>query len=310
MVIGIYVAMNVLYSYKLKQLVLIDVLIIAFGFILRVYAGAYAIEVPVSSFIFMATLFLSLFLGFTKRKGELIRSGSEGRAVLEKYSLKVIDQYIIISATLTIMCYALYTLEPSTIARFSTNRLIYSVIFVIYGMFRYVYILDKDEKLMRIMIYRLETGSAPKIQSNFWYNVASAAVSVQKIGGTINSFFYRPDMQKCVQCMRCVRECSENNIRFEKGKIRFGHRCDMCMRCSFFCPTDAIKIGFLQGWKVNGDYHLDEIAKDPLPQKPYIDQNSRGFFKCFVRSFSIIDKEYAALFPEAKKEFPFDAPTQ
>ena len=147
LVIGIYVAMNVLYSYKLKQLVLIDVLIIAFGFILRVYAGAYAIEVPVSSFIFMATLFLSLFLGFTKRKGELIRSGSEGRAVLEKYSLKVIDQYIIISATLTIMCYALYTLEPSTIARFSTNRLIYSVIFVIYGMFRYVYILDKDESI-------------------------------------------------------------------------------------------------------------------------------------------------------------------
>ena len=147
LVIGIYVAMNVLYSYKLKQLVLIDVLIIAFGFILRVYAGAYAIEVPVSSFIFMATLFLSLFLGFTKRKGELIRSGSEGRTVLEKYSLKVIDQYIIISATLTIMCYALYTLEPSTIARFSTNRLIYSVIFVIYGMFRYVYILDKDESI-------------------------------------------------------------------------------------------------------------------------------------------------------------------
>ncbi len=147
LVIGIYVVINILYSYKLKQMVLIDVLIIAFGFILRVYAGAYAIDVPVSSFIFMATLFLSLFLGFTKRKGELMRRGSDGRAVLEQYPLKVIDQYIIISATLTIMCYALYTLEPSTIARFSTNRLIYSVIFVIYGMFRYVYILDKDESI-------------------------------------------------------------------------------------------------------------------------------------------------------------------
>ena len=145
MVIGIYIVMNILYSYKLKQLILIDVFIIAFGFILRVYAGAYAIEVPVSSFIFMTTLFLSLFLGYTKRKGELICNGSEGRAVLEKYSLKIIDQYIIISATLTIMCYALYTLEPSTIARFSTNRLIYSVIFVIYGILRYIHILSKDE---------------------------------------------------------------------------------------------------------------------------------------------------------------------
>ncbi len=163
-------------------------------------------------------------------------------------------------------------------------------------------ILEKDEKLMRIMIHRLETGSAPKIQSNFWYNVASAAVSVQKIGGTVNSFFYRADMHKCVQCMRCVRDCPENNIRFEKGKIRFGLRCDMCMRCSFFCPTDAIKIGFLQGWKVNGDYRLAEIANDPLPEKPYIDENSRGFFKCFIRTFREIDEQYAALFPAQNED--------
>ena len=74
MTIMIYVMLNILYSYKLKQMVLVDVLVIAVGFILRVYAGAYAIGVPVSSFIFMTTLFLSLFLGFTKRKAELIRS--------------------------------------------------------------------------------------------------------------------------------------------------------------------------------------------------------------------------------------------
>ena len=147
MTIMIYVMLNILYSYKLKQMVLVDVLVIAVGFILRVYAGAYAIGVPVSSFIFMTTLFLSLFLGFTKRKAELIRSGSEGREVLEKYSKEMVNQYIVISVALTIMCYALYTLEPSTIARFSTNRLIYSVIFVIYGMFRYIYILDKDENV-------------------------------------------------------------------------------------------------------------------------------------------------------------------
>lgn len=147
MTIMIYVMLNILYSYKLKQMVLVDVLVIAVGFILRVYAGAYAIGVPVSSFIFMTTLFLSLFLGFTKRKAELIRSGSEGREVLEKYSKEMVNQYIVISVALTIMCYALYTLEPSTIARFSTNRLIYSVILVIYGMFRYIYILDKDENV-------------------------------------------------------------------------------------------------------------------------------------------------------------------
>jgi len=141
----IYVALNILYSLKLKKIVLIDVLIIAIGFILRVYAGAYAIGVPVSSFIFMATLFLSLFLGFTKRKSEWLRSGDKTRDVLGMYSIEMINQYIVITATLTIICYALYTLEPSTIERFATNRLIYSVIFVIYGIFRYIDILSKPE---------------------------------------------------------------------------------------------------------------------------------------------------------------------
>lgn len=145
--IMIYVLINILYSFKLKHVVLVDVFIIAIGFILRVYAGAYAINVPVSSYIFMTTLFLSLFLGFTKRKMELAHSGTTTRAVLENYSDNMVSQYIIISVALTIMCYALYTLEPSTIDRFATNRLIYSVIFVIYGMFRYLYILDKYENV-------------------------------------------------------------------------------------------------------------------------------------------------------------------
>lgn len=141
----LYILLNILYSAKLKHVVLIDVFIIAIGFILRVYAGAYAISVPVSSYIFMTTLFISLFLGFTKRKMELLHSGAKTRKVLQNYSDAMVNQYILISVALTIMCYALYTLEPSTIARFETNRLIYSVIFVIYGMFRYLYILDKHK---------------------------------------------------------------------------------------------------------------------------------------------------------------------
>lgn len=147
LVLALYLVMNFLYSVKLKHIALLDVLIIAVGFILRVYAGAYAIGVPVSSFIFMTTLFLSLFLGFTKRKAELSGTGSQTRKVLRVYSEAMINQYIIISAALTIMCYALYTLEPSTIARFETNRLIYSIVFVIYGIFRYIAILDGNENI-------------------------------------------------------------------------------------------------------------------------------------------------------------------
>lgn len=143
----IYVLINICYSFKLKHIVLIDVFVIAVGFILRVYTGAYAIGVPVSSYIFMTTLFLSLFLGFTKRKMELLHSGTTTRKVLQNYSESMVNQYIVISIALTIMCYALYTLEPTTIEHFGTNRLIYSVIFVIYGMFRYLYILDKHSEV-------------------------------------------------------------------------------------------------------------------------------------------------------------------
>lgn len=140
-----YAIMNIAYSLKLKHIVLVDVFIIAFGFILRVYAGAYAIFVPVSSFIFMTTLFLSLFLAFTKRKGEMSKTGEQGREVLQFYNPTNINYYILMTATLTIMSYGLYTVEPITIERFGTNRLVYSLVFVIYGMFRYLYILDIKE---------------------------------------------------------------------------------------------------------------------------------------------------------------------
>lgn len=146
-IICTYLVINFLYSFKLKHLVLADVFVIALGFILRVYAGAYAIDVQVSSFLFMTTFFLALFLAFSKRKSELCKTGESTRAVLKKYSAEVINQYIIISAGLTILCYALYTLEPRTIEHFGTNRLIYSVFFVTYGIFRYMYLLNFLEEI-------------------------------------------------------------------------------------------------------------------------------------------------------------------
>lgn len=146
-VICLYLGMNVLYSFKLKHLVLADVFVIALGFILRVYAGAYAIDVQVSSFLFMTTFFLALFLAFSKRKSELCKTGELTRSVLKKYSAEIINQYIIITAGLTILCYSLYTLEPHTVERFGSNRLIYSVFFVTYGIFRYMYLLNFLEEI-------------------------------------------------------------------------------------------------------------------------------------------------------------------
>lgn len=157
-------------------------------------------------------------------------------------------------------------------------------------------ILEKNEKLIEILIYELENGLISKIPSNLIYNLTSSIISIQKVGGNVNSFFYRVETDKCINCNICVMHCPEKNIKVNDGKIKFGHHCDMCMRCSFFCPTNAIKIGFLESWKVNGDYNLKKIALEPLPAAPYITSESKGFYKCFIKHFADIDKKHENYF--------------
>lgn len=157
-------------------------------------------------------------------------------------------------------------------------------------------ILEYNKKLMAIMLYNLDNGIIFKIKSNVIYNIAAFFVGIQKIGGNVNSFLYKVDMNKCVNCNKCVNTCPHNNIYIKNDKIKFHHHCDMCMRCSFFCPTNAIKIGFLEGWKVNGEYKFKEIEKDDSIDSNYITKNSKGFYKCFIKTFDFIDKEYNKIF--------------
>ena len=157
-------------------------------------------------------------------------------------------------------------------------------------------ILQMNEKQLDIMLYDLDNGIVNKIPSNPIYNLAAFFVSIQKIGGWVNSFFYRADKDRCVKCGLCVKNCPRENIRLQDGKIQFGHRCDMCMRCSFYCPTDAISIGFLEGWHVNGAYDFKGIEQDTSPMKPYITKDSTGFYKCFIAHFEKIEHRHAQLF--------------
>lgn len=161
-------------------------------------------------------------------------------------------------------------------------------------------IFKQNEKLMDIMLYNLNHGRVAKIKSNFIYNTASFFVAIQKIGGDVNSFLYTVDHKKCTRCGKCIRACPQKNIYEKNGKIRFHHHCDMCMRCSFYCPTDAINIGFLQGWKVNNPYDYNEIEADTSPVRPYITKDSTGFYKCFIKYFALINKEHQKLFPSGK----------
>ena len=141
---SLYLAVNLGYSFYLKRIVLIDVGCIAFGFVLRVLAGAAVIGVTASPWMVMCTILLALFLGFAKRRNELVLLGEDKashRKVLEQYTPELLDQMLIISAAAAIMSYALYTIAPATTAHFGTENLIYTVPFVIYGIFRYLYII-------------------------------------------------------------------------------------------------------------------------------------------------------------------------
>jgi hypothetical protein len=122
----------------------LDVFSIAAGFSIRVLAGAFAIMVPISSWLLLTTMFISLFLGVMKRRSELAlvneNSGNQSRKVLAQYSLNFADQMATIAATGVIVCYALYTVAPRTISVFQTERLIYTTPFVVFGIFRYMYL--------------------------------------------------------------------------------------------------------------------------------------------------------------------------
>ena len=144
LVIGAYFVINLAYSLKLKNVVLLDVFIIASGFMMRVLGGAYAIGVETSTWLVLCTLFISLFLGFAKRRGELVlMQGSEHRErkVLQLYRIDFLDQMLTIAAAGTVISYALYTVAPRTLQIFGTDKLIYTTVFVIYGVFRYLYLI-------------------------------------------------------------------------------------------------------------------------------------------------------------------------
>ena len=139
-----YFVLNLAYSFWLRSVFLLDVFIIAAGFMLRVVGGAYAISVPVSSWLVLCSLFISLFLGFAKRRGELVQWQATGetakRKTLLHYRVDFLDQLLTVAAAGTVISYALYTVAPRTTEAFGTDRLIYTTVFVIYGIFRYMYL--------------------------------------------------------------------------------------------------------------------------------------------------------------------------
>ena len=142
-----YLIINVLYTVKLKDIIILDLFCIASGFMLRVLAGAFVIDVYVSKWLILTTMFLALYLAVMKRRSELtIQNNNDTRLVLKDYSEKFIDQISAISSGGLIICYALYSVAERTVAEFGTDYFVLTTIFVVFGVFRYMYLVLKKSK--------------------------------------------------------------------------------------------------------------------------------------------------------------------
>jgi 4-hydroxybenzoate polyprenyltransferase len=144
LVLGAYLGLNLLYTFWFKHMVILDVMSISLGFVLRVEAGAVVTGVEVSRWLLLCTIFLALFLAFSKRRHEitlLAGQASGQRPVLDHYSPAFLDQMINVVTASSVVSYALYSVSPETVEKYHTQDLVWTIPLVLYGIFRYLYLM-------------------------------------------------------------------------------------------------------------------------------------------------------------------------
>lgn len=153
LVTAVYLALNLVYSWWLKRQVLIDVFVVALGFVLRAIAGVQLLvpvspDTALSPWLLVCTFFGALFLGLAKRRREMTNAGGDAggqREVLNRYSPQVLDMLLSAGAASSVMSYALYTIWPGTVAKFGGEEMLYTVPFVAYGIFRYLHLVHVSD---------------------------------------------------------------------------------------------------------------------------------------------------------------------
>jgi 4-hydroxybenzoate polyprenyltransferase len=144
-----YLGLNVFYSLKLKEVVIVDVLSVSLGFVLRFVAGAAAIPVEPTEWLLICTILLALFLTLAKRRHELVSlsdTAASHRRILAEYSPYLLDQMIAVVTASCLTAYAFYTTAPETKEKFRTDNLVFTIPFVLYGIFRYLYLVHRKDK--------------------------------------------------------------------------------------------------------------------------------------------------------------------
>ena len=155
-VLGSYLALQIVYTLWLKRIALVDVIVISMGFVLRALAGAVVIHVKISPWLLVCAMLLALFLGLCKRRHEKVNLSGQGtRASLDGYDERLLDLLITMTGAAALVCYSIYTLWPETVAKFGTPWLGATIPFVVFGLFRYmdlVYRQDKGDRPEHILL--------------------------------------------------------------------------------------------------------------------------------------------------------------
>jgi 4-hydroxybenzoate polyprenyltransferase len=156
MIIAVYIFMNILYCVKLKQLAIVDVFVIALGFVLRVFAGGFATGIHLSHWIVLMTFLLALFLAFAKRRDDVViyeNTGVKARKNVNRYNLEFMNQAIAIIASITMVCYIMYTVSPEVTSRFQSSNIYITSVFVLVGIMRY----------LQLAVVDVNSGSPTKV---------------------------------------------------------------------------------------------------------------------------------------------------
>jgi 4-hydroxybenzoate polyprenyltransferase len=149
LLVGLYFVLQIVYTFELKEVVILDVMAIAAGFVIRAIAGGVVIHVPVSPWLIICTFLGALFLSFGKRRHELVLlegRAREHRSILKEYSPYFLDQMIAVVTASTVVAYAIYTASPEVIHKLGTDKLYLTIPFVLFGIFRYLYLVHQRDE--------------------------------------------------------------------------------------------------------------------------------------------------------------------
>lgn len=160
----------------------------------------------------------------------------------------------------------------------------------------------------KLLALRLLNGERDVIRYKLRHRFISALLLIEWFGAWFNGLFYSVNKQKCTGCQKCVKICPAANITHDGERFHFANHCTMCMRCAMYCPTDAMNIGLLQPWKVNGGYAFSKITDNPDISVDYVNPRTKGYFSLFLNFFRKADDSLAAYGIAVPGHIPFAKP--